>query len=93
MPKTPLPKPRKAPSSEIFIHGEVAAWHVLMVSEDARVEVPRERAQYEERQRDGSAVYRRRVVCDHLELELEIVLREPVRGFDRLQFSVGEWEA
>ena len=30
---------------------------------------------------------------DHLSLELEVVLREPIRGYDRLNFSITEWEA
>ena len=32
-------------------------------------------------------------VHNHLELELELVLRVPVRGFERLQFSIAEWDA
>ena len=93
MPKKRPAKTRQAPSSERFIHGEVESWHVLMVAEGKTIEVLRERAQYEERKPDGSYLYTRRTVSDHLSLDLDVVLREPVRGHDRLQFSITEWDA
>jgi hypothetical protein len=86
-------KQRKIPSSELFIHGEVESWHVLMVSHDERVEVPRERAQFEESLPDGGTKYTHRAVSDHLELEMTLRLREPIRGYDQLHLRISEWEA
>lgn len=93
MPKKKSPKKKEPPLSELFIMGEVKSWHVTMAAHHKTIEVPRERAKYEERQRDGSVVFTRHAVSDHLELDLEILLREPVRGFDRLTFSIAEWDA
>ena len=93
MAKKKQTKPREALSSERFIHGEVESWHVLMVSHDQRIEVPRDRAQYEEKMPDGGTKYTRRVVSDHLELELTLRLRETIRGYNQLQFTITEWEA
>ena len=86
-------KEREAPMNELFIQGEVVSWHVLMVSETREVEVPRDRAQKEERQPDGGIRYTHQAVSDYLSLELELELREPVRGYDCLQFSITEWDA
>ena len=93
MAKKKQTRERKVPSSELFIHGEVESWHVLMVSHDQRIEVPRDRAQYEEKLPDGGTKYTHRAVSDHLELELTLRLRESIRGYDRLQFTITEWEA
>jgi hypothetical protein len=93
MPKRRPTKKKEPPLNELYIHGEVESWHVLMVAEGKTIEVPRERAQYEERRPDGSYLYTRRAVNDHLGLELCVALRDPVRGHDRLQFSVAEWDA
>lgn len=83
----------EVPSSELFIHGEVGSWHVLMVSHDRMVEVPRDRAQYKEPRPDGGSIYTHRAVSDNLELEVKLLIREPVRGYSQLQFSITEWEA
>ena len=80
------------PLSELFIHGEVEAWHVLMVSHDRTIEVSPERAQYEEKQPNGGILYARRTVGDHLSLEMDVILREPVRSYSLLQFSITEWD-
>ncbi len=48
MAKKKLAEKREIPSRELFIHGEVESWHVLMVSHDQRIEVPRDRARNEE---------------------------------------------
>ena len=93
MAKKKQTKRREVPSSERFIHAEVESWHVLMLSHDQRIEVPRDRAQYEEKLPDGGTKYTRRAVSDHLELELTLRLRESIRGHDRLQFTINEWEA
>ena len=93
MPRKRSPRKREAPLTERFIYGEVESWHVLMVAHNQTVEVPQERAQHEERQCDGGILYTHRAVSDHLSLEMDVVLREPVRGFDRLQFGITEWEA
>lgn len=93
MAKKKLPKKKEPPIHELYIMGEVESWHVNMVAHHKTIEVPRERAKYEERQRDGSVVFTRHTVSDHLELDLEIQLREPVRGFDRLSFSITDWDA
>jgi len=93
MPKGRPTKRKEPPLTELYVQGEVESWHVLMVAHDMTIEVPRERAQYKERQRDSGYSYTRRAVSDHLSLELDVALREPVRGYDRLQFSVTEWDA
>ena len=93
MAKKKQTRERKVPSNELFIHGEVESWHVLMVSHDQKIEVPRDRAQYEEELPDGGTRYTRRAVSDHLELDLTLRLREPIRGYDWLQFTINEWEA
>lgn len=93
MAKKKLPKEKEPPIHELFIMGEVESWHVNMVAHHTDVEVPSAQAQFEERQPGGGVVYKRRAVSDHLSLELELVLREPVRGFDRLTFSITEWPA
>ena len=90
--KTPLKK-KESPLNERYIMGEVESWHVNIVAHHTEVEVPRAQAQFEERQPKGGVVYKRRAVNDHLSLELEVVLREPVRGFNRLTFSITEWPA
>ena len=38
-------------------------------------------------------IYTRRVVSDHLSLELNLLFREPVRAYSRLQFDITEWDA
>ncbi len=86
-------KQREAPSNELFIHGEVESWHVLMVSHDHMIEVTRDKAQYKEELPDGGTKYTHRAVSDHLELELTLRLRETIRGFDQLHFTITEWEA
>lgn len=48
MPKKRTSRKWEVPSSELLIHGQVQSWHVLMVSHDRMIEVPRDRAQYEE---------------------------------------------
>ena len=93
VPKKKQAKQREVPSSELFIHGEVESWHVLMVSHDALIEVPRERAQYEEPHPDGGTKYTHRAVSDHLELEVTLRLRDSVRGYDLIHFSISEWDA
>ena len=92
MAKKKQPKKREAPVDELYIHGEVDSWHVLMVAHDQTVEVPRERAQYEEKKPDGTSVYTRKTVSDSLTLEMDLVLRKPIRGFDRLEFHITEWD-
>ena len=92
-PKKTPPKTKEPPIHELYIMGEVESWHVNMVAHHRTIEVSRDRAKYEERKRDGSVVFTRNTVSDHLELELAVVLREPVRGFDRLTFSITEWDA
>ncbi len=93
MAKKKPPKKKEPPLNELYIMGEVESWHVDMVAHHTEIEVPRAQAQFEERQPKGGMVYKRRAVSDHLSLELEVVLREPIRGFDRLTFSITEWEA
>ncbi|HOX27452.1 MAG TPA: hypothetical protein PLU44_17020 [Candidatus Krumholzibacteria bacterium] len=93
MAKKKLHKRTDPPIHGLFIMGEVECWHVNMVAHHTEIEVPRERAQTEERQRDGTVVYKHRAVSDHLTLDLDVVLREPIRGFDRLAFSITEWSA
>jgi len=93
MPKKRPSKARKAPLSELYIHGDVESWHVHMVAHDQTKEVSREQAQYEERQPDGEILYTRRTVSDHHCLEMDVVLREPVRGYSQLEFSITEWDA
>jgi len=93
MAKKKPPKKKEPPLGELYIMGDVESWRVNMVAHHKTIEVPPERAKYEERQRDGSVVYTRDTVGDHLELNLEIILREPVRGFERLTFSITEWDA
>ncbi len=93
MPKKKTPKKKEPPIGELYIMGEVESWHVNMVAHHTEIEVPRERAQTEERQRDGTVIYKHRAVSDHLSLDLDVVLREPIRGFDRLIFSITEWPA
>jgi len=92
-----LPKKRqtrspRVPFSELYIHGKVESWHVIMVAHDHTIEVPRERAQYEEKKPDGTLVYTRKTVSDDLTLEMDLVLRNPIRGFNRLQFHITEWD-
>jgi hypothetical protein len=70
MPRKRRQKKWFVPHSEIFIHGEVESWHVLMVTHDRTIEVPREQAQYEEKRPKGEIVYTRRTVSDHLSLEM-----------------------
>ena len=93
MAKKKQTKQREAPSSELFIHGEVESWHVLVGAEDHLVEVPRERAQYKEDLPDGGTKYTHRAVSDHLEIEVNLLLREPIRGYDRLHFRIADWDA
>ena len=93
MAKKKLAKKGAIHSSELFIHCEVEAWHVLMESHDRMIEVPRERAQYEKPQPDGGSTYTRRTVSDHLELEMKLLLRGPVRGYFHLDLSISEWDA
>jgi len=93
MPRKRQTKKRNPPLNELFIHGEVESWHVLMVTHDRTTEVPLERAQYEEKQPDGGIKYTRRTVSDHLSLEMDVILREPVRSYNRLAFSITEWDA
>ena len=66
------------------------AWHANMVAHHTEIEVPRAQAQFDDRQPKGGVVYKRRAVSDTLSLELKVVLREPIRGFDRLTFSITE---
>ncbi len=87
------PKTKEPPIYELYIMGVVESWHVNMVAHHKVVEVPRNQAKYEVTKRDGSVVFTRHAVSDHLELELEMVLREPIRGFDRLTFLISEWDA
>jgi hypothetical protein len=93
MPKRSPTKRKDPPLTELYIQGEVESWHVLMVVHDKTIEVPPERAQCKKRQPDGGYLCTRRAVSDHFSLELDVALREPVRGFDRLQFSIAEWDA
>lgn len=93
MTKKKLPRKKEPPIHELFIMGEVESWHVNMVAHHTEIEVPREHAQTEERQRNGTVVYKHRAVSDHLSLDLDVILREPTRGFDRLTFSITEWPA
>jgi len=90
--KQPTTK-RKTLLSELFIHGEVESWHVLMVAHHQSKEVPRERAQYEEHKPDGECLYTRHVVSDPLSLEQSLLLRESIRGDGRLEFHITEWDA
>lgn len=87
------PKTKEPPIHELYIMGEVVSWHVDMVAHHAEIEVPRAQAQFEVQQPKGGVVYKRCAVSDTLSLELEVVLREAVRGFDRLTFSITEWDA
>ena len=84
---------RKIPSSELFIHAKVESWHVLVSAEDHMVEVQREKAQYQEELPDGGVKFTHRAVFDHLEIEVSLLLREPVRGYDRLRFTLAEWDS
>lgn len=93
MAKKKQTKERKVPSSELFIHAEVESWHVLVSAEDHMVEVSREKAQYQEELPDGGVKFSHRAVFDHLEIEVNLLLREPVRGYDRLRFTIAEWDA
>ena len=93
MPKKKQAREKEIPSSELFIHGEVETWHVLVGAEDHMVEVPRERAQYKEDLLDGGTKYTHRAVSDHLEIDVNLLLREPIRGYDRLHFTITDWDA
>jgi hypothetical protein len=58
-----------------------------------RKDRPRDQAQYEEQQADGRYLNTRRAVSDHLSLELNLLLREPVRTYSELEFHITEWDA
>ncbi len=66
--------------SELYIHGEVESWHVLMVAHDKSKEVLLERAQYEEKKPDGTTVYTRKTVRDSLTLEMDLLLPNQIQG-------------
>ena len=80
MAKKKQPKKKEPLLSELYIHGEVESWHVLMVAHDKSKEVPLERAQYEEKKPDGTTVYTRKTVRDSLTLEMDLLLPNQIQG-------------
>lgn len=92
MAKNTMNKKEARLHNEMFMYGEVIAWHVHMVSHNRYVDREGKRLTLDQvRAREDRATIRQ-VVDDHLSLDLDIQLRESIRDHSVITFHITEWD-